>query len=246
MNKRTTLLLILAGAFLISAALLFLYPVHQTHTAQQNEQEKIQSFSAYLEKQKMPQAPHESGNASEPLIAFEGLLEACRNYNERIFTEGQCNLDAQTMKTSTLNLAAYGYKQEVFAVLSCPTIDIEVPVYLGASAANLDKGVAVLGQTSLPIGGKNTSCVIAGHRSWNAAIRFRAIEDLQLGDCIYLTNPWETLTYRVTSSKNIVPNNLNEIKIQQGKDLLILFTCTIPNSSRYLVICQRTEERNLK
>ena len=64
MRKRKMLLLIFAGAFLICAAVLFFYPVHQTQAAQQKEQAEIKAFSAYLEQQKVPQAPQESGISS--------------------------------------------------------------------------------------------------------------------------------------------------------------------------------------
>ena len=230
--KRRTLLALLAGALLFCAAALLLYPVRRTQVVRQAEREEIKAFSAYLEEQMPPVKKQETP------VPFERLLEACRAYNERIYAEEQCDLDGQTMQEAPLDLAEYGYAQEVFAVLSCPTVELEVPVYLGASAAHLNQGVAVLGQTSLPVGGENTNCVIAGHRSWNAAIRFRAIEDLQPGDRVYLTNPWETLTYQVVAAETIRPSAIEAVRIKDGRQLLTLFTCTAPNTHRYLVLCE--------
>lgn len=37
-----------------------------------------------------------------------------------------------------------------------------------------------MSQTSLPIGGNNTNCVIAGHRGYGGASYFRYIEKLQV------------------------------------------------------------------
>lgn len=230
--KRRTLLALLAGALLFCAAALLGYPMRRTRVVRQAEREEIRAFSAYLEEQTTPVKERETP------VSLERLLEACHAYNEQIYAEGQCDLDGQTMQEAPLELTEYGYAQEVFAVLSCPTVELEVPVYLGASAAHLNQGVAVLGQTSLPVGGENTNCVIAGHRSWNAAIRFRSIEDLQPGDRVYLTNPWQTLTYQVVAAETIRPSAVEAVRIKDGRQLLTLFTCTAPNTHRYLVLCE--------
>ena len=52
----------------------------------------------------------------------------------------------------------------MLAVLWIPRLNLELPVYLGASRENLAKGAALLGQTSMPLGGENTNTVIAAHR----------------------------------------------------------------------------------
>ena len=104
-------------------------------------------------------------------------------------------------------------------------------------------GAAILSQTSMPIGGENTNCVIAGHRGYQGIPYFREIEKLQLGDHIYITNPWETLTYEVTEFKIIDPDASDQILIQDGKDMVTLLTCHPYRSHgkyRYVVYCERT------
>lgn len=118
---------------------------------------------------------------------------------------------------------------------------MEYPIYLGANRENLNQGAAHLGQTSLPIGGENTHCVIAGHRSWSGAVMFRGLEELTEGSTIYITNPWETLTYTVQSVRTADPNKSDELTIQEGRDLLTIFTCSYPNSKRVIVTCERSE-----
>ena len=139
-------------------------------------------------------------------------------------------------------LADYGWEQDNFGYLSIPAADIEQPLYLGSSAVNLDKGGAVLGQTSLPIGGEDTHTVIVGHRTWDTAVKFEGLEQLTEGDLVYLTNPWETLTYSVIDVKIIQPNETDRLLIQNGRDLLSLITCTYPNTRRVLVICERATD----
>ena len=75
-----------------------------------------------------------------------------------------------------------GVEDEIIGVLEIPTLELVMPVYLGASDSHLAAGAAVLGNTSAPIGGVNTNCVIAGHRGWYGADYFRHIDRLQADD----------------------------------------------------------------
>ena len=165
------------------------------------------------------------------------------DYNENIFSHGQSGLTcAYDYQVPSFHLSDYGLDSEVFGVISVPRLNLEMPIFLGATDVNMVAGAAVLSQTSVPIGGENTNSVIAGHRGYNGASYFRYIPDLQLGDEVIITNLWETLTYRVAETKIIAPNEVNEILIQEGKDKITLLTCH-PYASggrqRYLVICDR-------
>lgn len=171
------------------------------------------------------------------------LYEAMAEYNERIYAEEQKGLsDPWAYEAAGIDLPAYGFEDGVAAVLSIPAIELEMPVYLGASYDNMAAGAAVLGQTSLPIGGDNTNCVIAGHRGWNGAAYFLNIDKLQEGDEIQLINLWETMNYTVTEIRIIEPTDIKQVLIQEDRELLTLMSCH-PYSSggkyRYLVFCER-------
>lgn len=174
---------------------------------------------------------------------YSDLWEDMTAYNENIFTHGQSGLTcAYDYQVPSFRLSDYGLDSEVFGVISIPRLNLEMPIFLGATDANMAAGAAVLSQTSVPIGGANTNSVIAGHRGYNGASYFRYIPDLQIGDEVIITNLWEKLTYRVTERKIIAPNEVNEILIQEGKDMLTLLTChpyASGGKQRYLVICQR-------
>ena len=142
-------------------------------------------------------------------------------------------------------MGEYGLDEEVFGVITIPAIDLEMPLYLGATSSHLAKGAAQLSQTSLPIGGMNTNCVIAGHRGFNGAIYFRNVPELQSGDEVIITNLWETMTYTVTETQIILPNEVDQILIQEGRDMITLLTCH-PYASggiqRFLVFCDRSNK----
>ena len=122
-------------------------------------------------------------------------------------------------------------------------MDVVLPLYLGATTEHLADGAAVLGQTSVPIGGANTNAVIAGHRGYRGAPYFREIEKLKPGDTVTVENPWATLTYTVSEIEVIRPDDLNAILIQEGRDMITLVTCHPYRSGgkfRYVVYCDRT------
>ena len=58
-------------------------------------------------------------------------------------------------------------------------MNVKLPLYLGATLENLRKGAAVMGETSLSLGTKDSNCVIAAHRGYQGIPYFREIEKLE-------------------------------------------------------------------
>ena len=119
---------------------------------------------------------------------------------------------------------------------------MELPIYLGASEDNMAVGAAHLTNTSLPIGGKSTNCVLAAHTGYIGRVFFDYIRYLNIGDEITITNFWDTLSYRVTDKQNYKKYESSNCYITDGKDLLTLITCAHGGADRYYVIhfCRNT------
>ena len=102
-------------------------------------------------------------------------------------------------------------------------------------------GAAHMTNTSYPIGGENTNCVLAGHRGYFQAPMFRNIQKLELGDVVQVQNFRETLQYEVSEIQVVNPDEVECLSIRSGEDLLTLITChPYPtNTYRYVVICTR-------
>ena len=181
--------------------------------------------------------------STPPEQPYASLREAMEVYNRTIWEEKQEGLcDPWSYQQPSFVLEEYGLADEVFGVISIPKLDLELPLFLGASEEHLSDGAAVLSQTSIPIGGINTNCVIAGHRGWYGASYFLHIDQLQPGDEIIITNLWESLHYTVAETKTIKPNDVEAIHIQKNRVLLTLLTCHPPASGgkeRMLVFCER-------
>lgn len=222
--------LVLAALLAMAGICVMLWPVFTGHRLQSNAATAVQEFLA---------------DRDEPEQQYPELLADLQAYNRQLYSEKQCNLvDLEACEEPSADLPAYGIDDEIIGVLAIPVIELTMPVYLGASDAHLAAGAAVLGNTSAPIGGVNTNCVIAGHRGWKGADYFRHIDKLTVGDEVVITNLWETLTYTVSDIQIIQPHEVDMIKIQQGRDLLTLLTCH-PYASggrqRYVIYCERTE-----
>ena len=187
----------------------------------------------------------DSPTESEETRDYPELWADMVRYNEAIYTQGQTGLSCEyDYQKPSFTLTQYGLADEVFGVISIPAMELEMPIFLGATEQHMAEGAAHLSQTSLPIGGTNTNSVIAGHRGYNGASYFRYIDKLKVGDAVYITNLWERLTYRVCEIKIIDPHDVTEILIQPGRELLTLLTCH-PYASggrqRYVVYCERVE-----
>ena len=215
----------------------------------------IQEAHEFLEKlETIPTKPEaEATEPTEPTeptetepVLYPELLNAMQSYNQQIWEEKQAGLcDPWSYEQPSFTLGDYGLEDEVFGVITIPRLQLEMPIYLGATYKHMADGAAHLSQTSLPIGGENTNCVIAGHRGWGGASYFRYITELEAGDEVIITNLWGELRYTVTETKIIDPNDVEEILIQQDRELLTLLTCH-PYASggkyRYVVYCERNQE----
>ena len=172
---------------------------------------------------------------------FPELWEVLRNYNEQIYAEGQVNLtDPFAYAQTAINLSEYGYNSEVFGVVNIPKLNVELPIYLGASERNMDSGAAQMTETSMPIGGENTNSVLAVHRNY-----VMEVEELEKGDVILVQNPWEVLEYRVVQIELIWPHEVEYVMIQENQDLITIMTCHPWGSGgkyRYVVIAERYKE----
>ncbi len=171
------------------------------------------------------------------------LWEDISRYNAKLYREHQTGLTGPSAyEANSFILSDYGLPDEVFGVISIPSLELEMPIYLGASQQHMADGAAVLSETSIPIGGINSNAVIAGHRGWNGASYFLHVPNLQIGDSVTITNLWDVLSYEVIRTEIIDPNDYEKILIQEGKDLITLLTCHPPASGgkqRFLVFCER-------
>ena len=227
------------GLFTVCAALVF-SPVVKTATGTVQQKEAVARFLHTAEERQKAEKPT-VGAEKAPV---DPLLQAMQQYNRDLQANGQDELQDAWYEEPALDLSAYNVPEGIIGRVSIPAIGVELPLYLGANAAHLAKGLAVMNHTSLPIGGEGTHCIIAGHRGWDTGDFLLDIDELQIGDEVIVQNLWQTLHYTAAEIQIIEPSEIEPAKLQTGRDLLTLLTCHPYGSGgkyRYLVTCTRSD-----
>ena len=132
---------------------------------------------------------------------------------------------------------------EIMGYLEIPKISVKLAIYHGIGTEALENGCGHIEGTSLPIGGVGTHSVLSAHRGLPSAKLFTDLDQLEIGDLFYITVLDEKLAYKVDQILTVLPEETDDLAIEEDKDLVTLVTCTPygVNSHRLLVRGERTE-----
>lgn len=160
---------------------------------------------------------------------IEQLRNQADEYNKKLWAESKGvreQSEPEQMEEYESLLNAEKMQTGMMCVLEIPLIDLRLPVYHGTSEAVLKEGVGHLMDSSLPIGGENTHCVMTGHRGLASARLFTRLDELKEGDAFFLEVLGEKLAYKVEEINVILPEEVESLEIRPGEDLVSLVTCT--------------------
>lgn len=113
-------------------------------------------------------------------------------YSEKVshLTEEEREDVAHEMKTYNNGGRSNFYtaldNETVISYIDIPKINVYLPVYKGTDDATLDRGIGIMENTSLPIGGMGSHCVLSGHSGLTLRTMFNSLDQLEVGDCFYL------------------------------------------------------------
>lgn len=133
-----------------------------------------------------------------------------------------------------------------FAWMEMPSLGSSLPIYHGVEESALQVGVGHYSISSLPVGGANTHSILMGHSGMPGSRMFDDIENLDEGDKILIHVLNDIFAYEVKSKTVVWPDEVYNLKIEQGKDQITLVTCTPygVNDHRLLVNAQRVDYVN--
>ena len=156
---------------------------------------------------------------------YERILAEAEAYNNNLAINGI------NWKMSKEELAVYEKELDItgtgiMGYISIPKIHVELPIYHGIDDAVLQIAIGHLSETSLPVGGSTTHCVVSGHRGLPSAKLFTDIDKLVEGDTWTVNVLNKTLTYEVDQIRVVLPTDLKNLQLEQGKDQFTLVTCT--------------------
>ena len=222
--KRNGSTLILFGVFLIGL-LIFLYPSIADYWNSYGQNRAIMSYTETVSKM-----------SSED---YEKEIHEALNYNAELAKEGiNWNMSDSDIEVynDVLNFTGNGN----MGYIKIDKIKVMLPIYHGMSESVLQTSIGHIEGTSFPVGaysydyekGRVTDpsdgshCVLSGHRGLPSAKLFSDLDKLVEGDTFNLNILGETYTYQVDQIRVVLPTDLSEIQIVEGKDYCTLVTCT--------------------
>ena len=222
--KRNGSTLILFGVFLIGL-LIFLYPSIADYWNSFHQTRAIMSYSETVSKMSKED--------------YEKEIHEALNYNAELAKEGiNWNMSDSDIEVynDVLNFTGNGN----MGYIKIDKIKVMLPIYHGMSESVLQTSIGHIEGTSFPVGaysydyekGRVTDpsdgshCVLSGHRGLPSAKLFSDLDKLVEGDTFNLNILGETYTYQVDQIRVVLPTDLSEIQIVEGKDYCTLVTCT--------------------
>lgn len=181
------------------------------------------------------------GNVCNYFHSTATIDEYAANVNELTKEEiEEAKANAQAYNASNANNGHYDALNlgEVISYIDIPSINVYLPVYDNTQEDTLYKGVGHLENTSLPVGGKRTHCVLTAHSGLTTAKMFTELEDLNEGDIFKLHTLDEILTYEVDRIVVSLPELVTDyFTVSPEEDYVTLMTCTPTgvNTHRLLV-----------
>lgn len=227
MKKKYISTIIIAVIFLTGLGFL-LYPTVSNLWNQAHQSRAIATYSKQVEKL------DDSENKK--------MLKAARKYNKSLLKKSDhWKLSKKDKKKyeSLLDVSGTG----IMGYIEVPKIDCSLPIYHGTDEGALQIAIGHLEGSSLPVGGKSTHCVLSGHRGLPSARLFTDLDQMEEGDIFILNILGRKLAYEVDQIKVVLPEEMSDLEIEEGKDLCTLVTCTPYgiNTHRLLVRGHRTE-----
>lgn len=130
---------------------------------------------------------------------------------------------------------------QLIGAVNIPKINVNVALYDTLNQRVLEKGAGVLQGTSFPLGGVPSHSVISAHSGLSTRRLFTDLGKLKKEDLFILTVLGEKLAYKVSTIQVVEPDDTSGIKLENGKDIVTLLTCTpyMINSHRLLVTGER-------
>lgn len=131
----------------------------------------------------------------------------------------------------------------MIAYLEIPKLSVKLPVYHGTAEETLMTGVGHVETSALPVGTEGGRCVLAGHSGMQNSRMFDDIHLLEEGDTFVIWTLGEPYAYRVCDIRTVLPEEVENLIPEPGRDLVTLVTCTPygVNTYRLLVTGERTE-----
>ena len=138
-------------------------------------------------------------------------------------SSSHANVDSQANPATSS--VSNSYTLTAYGTISIPSIDCDLPLWVGAGTVDLRYGAGWMPLSAEP--GQSGNCVIFGHRMKRYGSLFNRLGEVQIGDRVYLDHKGERFTYVIDQVLTIYPSELSFYMQNEGDPSRItLITCT--------------------
>ncbi|MDL2300319.1 class C sortase [Clostridiaceae bacterium OttesenSCG-928-D20] len=223
MKKTSKKILNFIAILIISAGVLAtLYPVIGTYINFSRQTRVVDAYEADIK------------NISE--VQYDEIMRSAREYNAGITYNNFSVSDKDAITDEYLKNLNFG-KDYLMGYLIIPTIKVRLAIYHTVEEFALSKGIGHMPQTAFPIGGAGTHSVLTGHTGLPSSELLTNLIKLSYGDYFAVRIMNEEYWYIVDQIEVVLPDEMELLAIEDGKDYITLATCTPYgiNSHRLLV-----------
>lgn len=209
-KKRVSFSTILLTLILLAGVAIFLYP---TVSDWWNSMHATKAIAGYV-------------SAVEEMSKEEKaeIFKAAKRYNDSRPNGVNFNLSDEEYAEyeKILDITGTG----IMGYIQIPSIAVDLPIYHTVDEGILQIAVGHIPGSSFPIGGKRTHAVLSGHRGLPSAKLFSDLDQLKEGDIFTVTVLDRIVTYQADQIRIVLPEETDELAIEDGKDYCTLSTCT--------------------
>lgn len=127
-------------------------------------------------------------------------------------------------------------ESSIIGIIKIPKIKVNLPIVEGVSESELSWAIGHMDETVMP--GETGNSALAGHRSDTFSEFFNRLDELEIGDYIYIKTKDEIQKYNIYSKKVVNPTDLTVLKSLDGESIVTLITCHPIYSSKKRLIVQ--------
>lgn len=207
---------------------ILVYPSLSEYLQQQNASRSVATYDDTIKKTKQSR--------------LDAMLKDAREYNKLLASPTGIKQQPVDVNGKPITLNSYEDLLNIngdgmIGYISIPKLSTTDRIYHGTKENVLQVGIGHLKGTSLPVGGKTTHASLSGHRGLPTADLFTDLDRMEKGDEFFVKVLDKTFRYTVDQILTVLPDETEELAIQNEKDYITLITCTPygVNSHRLLV-----------
>ena len=184
------------------------FPSANKLAAQTNNEKEIYEYANTIN-----QMTQEEKNAK--------ILESQR-YNQEINNGKRYKTDQEL---SSGYYRIWGRENGMLGYVEVPKINVDLPIHLGIDEETLYQYAGHMPNTSFPVPGKTTHCVISAHTAYPGRKFFDDLPEMEIGDEFYIIILDQKYTYKVIRKTTVDPDDMSPLAFENGKELVSLVTC---------------------